>query len=361
MSFKLQKYTNPDFNKEPFSSWPDAKITLVEKDGVAPDNFHALSIYPEYFKIEGKWILVREGRMDCVPIVRPDGTIHAVEFRSIKAGDRAVEGRTEDGSEGIYVYTEGFSNEESKKEIFTFRSGRSRETAYTKDYNQLYELLKYERENGHILWVLGPAVVFDHNSRNAMSLLIEQGFAHAILAGNALATHDLEAGLLGTALGQNISSQQSMENSHYNHLDIINKARSAGSLEKLIDKENIKNGVIYSALKKNIPFVLAGSIRDDGPLPTVVENVYEAQDIMRQHIRKATTLICLATQLHTIAAGNMTPSYIERNGEIRPIYFYNVDVSEFAVNKLRDRGSLLVTTIVTNVQDFLVNLKSNLV
>ena len=105
---------------------------------------------------------------------------------------------------------------------------------------------------------------------------------------------------------------------------------------------------------------MAGSIRDDGPLPSIWANVYEAQDEMRKHIKKATTLICLATQLHTIASGNMTPTYTERDGKIRPIYIYAVDIAEFALNKLRDRGSLEVTTIVANVQDFLVNVNNNL-
>lgn len=112
--------------------------------------------------------------------------------------------------------------------------------------------------------------------------------------------------------------------------------------------------------KNNVPIVLAGSIRDDGPLPIVISDVYKAQDTMRSHIKKATTVICLATQLHSIATGNMTPSYRVIDDKIRPIYFYSVDVSEFAVNKLRDRGSLEVTTIVTNIQDFLVKLKENL-
>jgi hypothetical protein len=151
-----------------------------------------------------------------------------------------------------------------------------------------------------------------------------------------------------------------MKDGHYNHLDLLNKARRAGSIEKLIEEENIDNGLIYACVKNNVPIVLGGSIRDDGPLPIVISDVYQAQNEMRKHTRKATTVICLATQLHSIATGNMTPSYTVVNGEVRPVYIYSVDVSEFAVNKLRDRGTLEVSTIVTNVQDFLVNLKNNL-
>jgi lysine-ketoglutarate reductase/saccharopine dehydrogenase-like protein (TIGR00300 family) len=361
MSFRLPHFTPPDLNREPFLSAPDAMLAKVEQNGVAPDNFHAMSIYPEYFKINGKWILASQSRMDCAPVLAQDGSIQIIEFRNLKIGDQVVLGRTEDASEGIYVYAEGFASKDGNTDLFAFRSGRSRETAFSKDYNNLYDLLRYEREHGYVVWVLGPAVVFDYDSRLALAALIENGYVNAILAGNAMTTHDLEASILGTALGQNTYTQESQPNGHYNHLDVINWARKAGSIEKLIDTANIKEGVVYSALKNNVPLVLAGSIRDDGPLPPILANVYNAQDEMRKYTRQATTLICLATQLHTIAAGNMTPAYTEREGEIRPVYIYSIDVAEFAVNKLRDRGSLEVTTIVTNVQDFLVNLKNNLV
>jgi lysine-ketoglutarate reductase/saccharopine dehydrogenase-like protein (TIGR00300 family) len=361
MKFELPVFTPPDFSQQHLLSAPDAKFLEVNKAGVAPKNFHAMSIYPEYFKINGHWILAKESRMDCVPVLTENNTIKIIEFRNLKVGDQVCVGRTEDGSEGIYVYAGGFKSKDSQIDLFAFRSGRSRETAYSKDYNNLYELLKYEKDHGYIVWVLGPAVVFDYDSRHALSNLIHGGYAHAILAGNAMATHDLEAGFFGTALGQNIYTQESQVNGHYNHLDLINAVRDAGSIQAFIEQENIREGVVHAAVVNNVPVVLAGSIRDDGPLPPVLGNVYTAQDEMRKHIRKATTLICLATQLHTIASGNMTPSYIERDHTLRPVYLYYVDIAEFAVNKLRDRGSLEVKTIVTNVQDFLVNVKNNLV
>jgi lysine-ketoglutarate reductase/saccharopine dehydrogenase-like protein (TIGR00300 family) len=360
MSFHLDQFSPPDFSREPFLSAPNVHLANVMKDGVAPQNFHAMSIYPEYFKIQGQWILASESRMDCVPVLKEDCSIKVVEFRNLKIGDYVVLGRTEDASEGIYVYAEGFASKDGNTDLFAFRSGRSRETAYSKDYNNLYDLLRYEKDHGYIVWVLGPAVVFDYDSRAALAALIENGYVHSILAGNALATHDLEASILGTALGQNTYTQESQLNGHYNHLDVINRARDAGSLEALINSEKIQEGIVYTAIKKRVPLILAGSIRDDGPLPPVLANVYEAQDEMRKHTRKATTLICLATQLHTIAAGNMTPAYTECEGIIRPVFIYSIDVAEFAVNKLRDRGSLEVTTIVTNVQDFLVNVSNNL-
>ena len=129
----------------------------------------------------------------------------------------------------------------------------------------------------------------------------------------------------------------------------------AGSIPAFLDSGAVKDGIIYECVKKGVPFVLAGSIRDDGPLPEVYADVYAAQDAMRAEVRKATTVICMASALHTIATGNMTPSYRVVDGTVRPLYFYSVDVSEFAVNKLRDRGSLAVRTLVTNAQDFIVH------
>jgi hypothetical protein len=312
--------------------------------------------------VNGVWLLAEESRMDCLVILRDAEStpwLDIVEFRRLKRGDAVVIGRTEDGSEGIYVDNKAFVEKDSG-EIFAFRTGRSRETAYSRDYNELYELLCHEREHGTIVWVLGPAVSFDYDSRIVLSTLIEKGYVHALLAGNALATHDLEGSLFNTALGQDIYTQKGRPLGHYNHLDLINQAYKHGSLAKLIENEKIDDGIIHAALKKGIPIVLAGSIRDDGPLPSVYGDVYEAQDAMRACLRKATTVIAMATQLHTIAVGNMTASYIVKNKQVRPVYFYTIDISEFTVNKLRDRGTLSVISIVTNVQDFLVHLKNNL-
>lgn len=362
MGFKLREYTEPNFNEDRFIKAPNASVELVIKDGVAPDNYHANSIYPEYFKVNDKWVLAKESRMDCVVRINENDEPEVVEFRKLKVGDKVVVGRTEDASEGIYLYPDGFyKSGTSEQDVFAFRSGRSRETSYTKDYENLYDLLKYEKENGYIVWVLGPAAVFAKGARDAMAELVNSGYVDAFFGGNAVATHDLEAGMFHTALGQDIYTQESRKDGHYHHLDLLNKARRAGSIENLIEQENINDGIIHACVKNNIPIVLGGSLRDDGPLPIVIGDVYKAQDEMRKHVSKATTVICLATQLHSIATGNMTPSYRVIDGNVRPVHFYSVDVSEFAVNKLRDRGSLEVTTIVTNVQDFLVKLKENLV
>lgn len=360
MSFALRKFTPPNFKEEKFVIAPDAVLRRAPKDGVAPEKYHAMSIFPEYFKINGEWLLAEESRMDCVAVYE-NKRITVKEFRHIKEGELIVTGRTENCQEGIFVYPDGFGERKSENDVFAFRQGRSRETAFSKDYDELYELLKHDRENGKIVWVMGPAFTFDKDARDAFSSLIQRGYVHAVLAGNALATHDLEAAYLNTALGQNIYTQESQPSGHYNHLDTINRVRYYGTIKEFIKNENIHNGIIYNCEKYNVPYVLAGSIRDDGPLPPVHADVYEGQDFMREQVRNATTVICMATTLHTIATGNMTPSYrVMADGTVRQVYFYCVDIAEFAVNKLSDRGSLSARGIVTNVQDFIVNLSKEL-
>jgi lysine-ketoglutarate reductase/saccharopine dehydrogenase-like protein (TIGR00300 family) len=359
--FTMAKYKKPDFSKECFKLAPNAKIEYVEIKGVAPENYHATSVYPEYYKVNDCWILPENARMDGVPVLIDEKNIVVKEFRNLEIGDRAIVGRNDDGSEGIFLHSNGFIDEDKEKDVFSFRSGRSRETAFSKDYENLYNLLQHEKEHGKIVWVLGPAAVFDYKSRAAMASLIDNGYAHAIFGGNAVATHDLEGALFNTALGQDIWTQDSKPNGHYHHLDVINKVRKVGSIEKFIEEYNIQDGLMHACVKNNVDYVLAGSIRDDGPLSGVISDVYEAQDQMRNHIKSATTVIGLATQLHTIATGNMTPTYTIKDGEVRPIFIYAVDVSEFVLNKLKDRGTLEVTTIVANIQDFLFKLNSQLV
>ncbi len=355
--FTLPRYRKPNFNIPSLAQAPNVKTAMVEMEGVAPDGYHSTSMYPEYFKINGEWKLIDDTRMDCVPVIERNGTLQAKEFRRLHIGDTVILGRTEDGSEGIYLYTEGFAMEESKSDAFAFRSGRSRETSFTNDYLRLAELLKHDRDNGHIVWVLGPAAVFDEESRNAMEFMVENGYCHVVFGGNAVATHDIEGALFHTALGQDLSTTANLPNGHYHHLDAINLIHRLGSAEEAVRQGYIQNGLVYRCVKKNVPMVLAGSIRDDGPLPQVVSSTTKVQDAMRAHTKKATTIVCLATQLHTIATGNLTPSYVVRDGEVRPVFIYAVDVSEFVLNKIRDRGTLEVTTIVANIQDFLFKLK----
>ena len=172
-----------DLQKELMNA-PDAVFLPAPKDGVAPDRYHAMSIFPEYFKVNGAWLLAEESRMDCVAVLEDDKIV-VREFRLLKAGDLVAVGRTEQGEDGIYVYPDGFREEKEAREAFAFRQSRSRETAFSRDYDELYELLRHEKEHGKIVWVMGPAFAFDHDARKAFSSLIEGGYVDAVMAGKA--------------------------------------------------------------------------------------------------------------------------------------------------------------------------------
>ncbi|MGC8495163.1 MAG: hypothetical protein ACP5SH_25885 [Syntrophobacteraceae bacterium] len=361
--FTLPKFTPPDFTAPSLREAPPAQFRAVEKAGTAPEGYHATSIYPEYFHVRnGEWVLAKESRMDCVALLKDGGEIEVKEFRRLAPGDLVACGRQENGEEGILVHTDAFQWQRPEQEKFAFRTGISRETSFSYDYDELYNLLEHDREEGFLLWVLGPAVTFDKDSRDSLIAMINEGFVHGLLAGNALATHDIEAALFGTALGQDIYTKIHARLGHYKHLDAINRIRQAGSIKAAVESGVLTEGIMASLVKRDVPFVLAGSIRDDGPLPDVFINTSEAQDRMRVLARKATTVIAMATQLHSIATGNMVPSYrVMEDGTVRPVYFFIIDMSEFAANKLADRGSLTARSILTNTQDFVVNLHRKLV
>jgi hypothetical protein len=182
---KFPKYIEPDFTKEPFISAPDVKTEKAGKNYL-PINFYATTIYPEYFKINGQWKLAEESRMDSCVICREDGRLDVVEQRNVKAGDMVILGRSERCEEGIYLHVNGF--DEGSGEIddqFKFRANRSRETAFARDYQNIYDLFEYERDHGKIVFVMGPACSFDYDSRRAMQSLTEKGYVHGLLAGNA--------------------------------------------------------------------------------------------------------------------------------------------------------------------------------
>lgn len=360
MPFEPTPYCAPDFSEKRFRDAPNVTVREAPLDAVAPEGFHATGVFPEYFKVNGSWLLAEDSRMDSVAVLA-NNKIEVIELRKLKQGDKVICGRTENGEEGIFMHTTGFGETNDTADHFAFRLGRSRETAFSRDYDELYDLLRYERDHGHVVWVMGPAFSFNGFSRDAFAKIIRAGYVDAVLAGNALATHDLEGGYLHTALGQDIDTQVNQAGGHYNHLDTINRVKYHGSIKSFIEHEHIDTGIMHALEEAQVPYVLAGSIRDDGPLPSVYGNVYEAQNAMRDQVRKATTVICLATMLHTIATGNMTPSYrVLEDGTVRQVHFYCVDIDEFAVNKLIDRGSLGSRGIVTNAQDFIANVAKGL-
>jgi len=357
----LPVYTPPDFSRPDLVAAPPVRALPAPADGVLPPGFHATSNHPEYIRLaDAQWLLAREGRMDAVMVLRGD-RLEIVEPRLVQAGDPVVVGRSENGEEGIFVHSDGFGTAAGPEDKFAFRTRGSRESPFSRSYDTLYEILRHDRDQGYIVWVLGPAVAFDRDSREAMQLLVEEGYCHALLAGNALATHDLEAALFGTALGQDIYTRIQRPGGHHNHLDAINEVRRRGSIGRAITELGLTDGIMAACEQGQVPYVLAGSIRDDGPLPGVISDACGAQDAMRSHVRRATTVIALATQLHAIAVGNMLPGYqCAADGTLRPVFFYVVDMSEFSVDKLANRGSSQVVPVLTNAQDFMVNLRRNL-
>jgi hypothetical protein len=290
--------------------------------------------------------------------------LEVVEARRLLEGEMVAVGRSEEGQQGIFVHTTGFDTPGgSGREKFAFRTRGTRESPFSASYESLYELLRHDRDHGSIVWVAGPAIAFDKDSRESLAALIEAGFCHALLAGNALATHDLEAGHYGTGLGQDVYNQRIVPGGHYHHLDILNSVRKEGSMRAAVDQWTTdRPGIMAALLRRGIPYVLAGSIRDDGPLPEVMADVYAAQDAMREHARKATTVVAMATQLHSIAFGNQLPGYrVMEDGSVRPVILVVVDTTEFSADKLANRGSGQARAFLTNVQDFLINLRRNLV
>ncbi|MDO5717655.1 MAG: hypothetical protein Q4P34_01605 [Tissierellia bacterium] len=349
-------FNPPNFNDPKYKSAKSVNFLEVQKDGVAPENFYLTTHLPTYYKLEDKWILPEHNSLNCVAVI--DESIRIKEIRELKIGDKVVVGRTTDGSDGILIYKEGFNK--SVYENF----GHSVESSFSTNYDLLFKLMKYEKENkGHIVWVLGPSVVFDYDTRIALTHLAEAGFVNCLLGGNAIATHDLEGGYLNTALGQNIYTQENMPMGHYNHLDLLNEVRKSGSIKSFIDEGNVKNGFIKKLTEMDIPFVLAGSIRDDGPLPEVYSDVEDSIMKMKEQLNKATLVICLATMLHSVSAANLCSSYtVRENGMISPVYVYSIDVTENVTRKIAAaREMMAVRSIVTNVQDFVVNCERALI
>ncbi len=358
MTFEEKKYIAPDFNNSFLENAPDVTLVACPDDGIAPENFHALSIFPEYFKVNGKWILAKNSRMDTVAVIDNEPGkehIEIVEFRRLKKGDLVAIGRTEDGTEGIYLHSDGFVQDDKSSDKFAFRSGRSRETAFSIDYDRLYEILKLEKKrSGKITWILGTSIALDQATRNSLVSIIEKGLVDTIICGNSLAAFDLEMASFNSVWGQKVFTSE--QNSFFNFAETINMVRDFGSIKSFVESGIPKNGFVKACIEHGVNLVLVPSIRDRLLLPDTHVDVYKAQDAMREKIKETSVIIMVSSILLSIASGNMTPSYNVFDDEVRPIYMYMVDIQEFAVNKLSDRGTLTAKTVVTNAQDFMRNI-----
>lgn len=358
MGYKIPELTLPNFKEEKYKNAQPVKMAKVEKDGVAPDDFYLTSHMPTFYKVEDEWLLPEHNSLNCVAVYK-DGKIVVTEIRELKKGDEVVLGKEASLENGILVYREGFPSY-----IYSI-PGKAVETSFSKDYETLFDLMQQERdsEDGYIVWVLGPSVVFDYDTRKALNQLAENGYIDCMLGGNAMCTHDLEGGFLQTSLGQNIYTQENVPMGHYNHLDLLNEVRTAGSIKNFIASGNVKDGIIKTLSDMDIPFVLSGSIRDDGPLPEVIGDTDRALTETKKQLDKATLIICIATMLHSLSVGNMASSYrIRKDGRITPVYMYSVDVTENVVHKVGAARELMAfVPMVTNVQDFVVNCEKALV
>ncbi|HEX7119164.1 MAG TPA: hypothetical protein VF212_10265 [Longimicrobiales bacterium] len=347
-------YRRPDFRQARLAGAPDARFVPAPADGVLPDGFFSTTNLPTYVKVAGEWRVPTAPRMDAAIVLDPDGTLRIVEGRYVTAGQPVAVGLAEDGSEGIYVHATGFTADhaDAGDDEFQFMSSEvSREKPV--DYAEMARLIVEEkRRGGHVVWVVGPAVLHSRG-RDVLTWFIENGYVHALLGGNAVGVHDIEQALLGTTLGMDRSGRP-VSGGHAFHMRAINQIRAAGSIRAAVEQGVLREGIMHACVTHDVPFILAGSIRDDGPLPDTITDVVRAQELMREHARRTTLAIMIATALHTIAFGNMLPAYVaDADGEIRPLTTIAVDSSEFVVNKLKDRGTHQAFGVITNAQDFL--------
>jgi lysine-ketoglutarate reductase/saccharopine dehydrogenase-like protein (TIGR00300 family) len=341
----------PDFSQPPFAGAPDARFAPLPADGVLPEGFFSTSNLPTYIKLRGRWLAPIRPRMDCV-VVERDGSLETIEPRRLGKGEMVAMGDAEDGTEGIVVHAQGFLGGGHGANEFRFMSTEvSRERPV--NYEELAARVGEEkRRGGYLIWVVGPALVHSR-ARSDFEWFIRNGYVQAVLAGNAVAVHDIEAAIFGTTLGMSNTGQPT-EGGHGLHMRAINRVRASGSIECAVETGLVRSGIMHTLVTQRIPFVLAGSIRDDGPLPGVYGDTLAAQDAMREHTVKATGAIFVATALHAIAVGNMLPAfYLDGNGAPAPLMTICVDQTEFVVNKLKDRGTHQAYGVVTNAQDFM--------
>jgi lysine-ketoglutarate reductase/saccharopine dehydrogenase-like protein (TIGR00300 family) len=313
-----------------------ARTESAPRDGVLPDTFYSTSNQPTAVRIGEAWLDVEDIEMDCGVLV-DGGRARCVAVTDVQAGDRIVVGH-----DGIKVSPVERSR---SKEIFGFMT--SSVSAEKPKHLIIRELARTMREirarDGRICMVAGPAVI--HTGAGVhLSRLIASGWIDVLFAGNALAAHDIESQFFGTSLGINLRDGLPVESGHEHHIRAINRIRGAGGIREAVATGMLRGGVMYEAVRRGITVVLAGSVRDDGPIPEVVVDMIEAQRRMRQGLRGVELCIMCASMLHAIATGNMLPAATKT---------VCVDINPSVVTKLADRGSSQTLGLVTDVESFL--------
>jgi lysine-ketoglutarate reductase/saccharopine dehydrogenase-like protein (TIGR00300 family) len=314
----------------------DADLRTVERDRCAPEDFYSTTNYRTYVRLGSLWVEVQNQRMDALLVVQ--GTeAWCRRLRDIRAGDHVVI-----GMRGIRVVPE---SKERDRLAFAFMSnGISSERQVQTAVKQTAALIEQARSAGQKIVVVAGPVVVHTGGAGPLSRLIREGYVSALLSGNALGVHDIEAALLGTSLGIRQSDGRQEEHGHRNHMRAINAINHCGNIRGAVDSGRLRSGVMYECVRANVPFVLAGSLRDDGPLPDTITDMNQAQDAYAQQLQGAGLVLCLGSMLHSIATGNMLPSWVK---------IVCVDINPAVATKVSDRGTGQAVGVVTDVGLFL--------
>jgi len=323
----------------------DVVSERVEQDGVLPEKFYSTTNLPTQVRLNGQWITVEGIEMDVAVIVdREQNRAYCRPMHDVLIGDNVVVGH-----DGIRV--QPYARERERETFAFMQSDVSSEKTKVSSIHTIARQMKEVRaRDGKILFVLGPAVIHTGAGRYVADL-IRHDYVQVIFGGNAIITHDIESSLFGTSLGVDLKAGEQVEGGHRNHLRAINAIRAVGSVEKAIEVGLLRSGITYEAVKKNVPMILAGSVRDDGPMPGVLSDMQEAQHRMREQIPGVEMTLMIATMLHAIATGNMLPAHI------RTVV---VDINQSVVTKLADRGSFQALGLVTDAELFLRELRNAL-
>jgi lysine-ketoglutarate reductase/saccharopine dehydrogenase-like protein (TIGR00300 family) len=323
----------------------DCVTVAADLDGAFPEGFYSTTNYRTQVRLGGEWIDVEDQEMDCGILVDAEGTAaRCVAMVDVRTGDRIVVGR-----QGLRVFP---AETMARQNLFEFMASPvSSEKPKGVTVREIASAMRRTRDGGEkILAVLGPAIVHT-GSVEHICQLIRTGYLNVLFAGNALATHDIEQALFGTSLGISLTHGLPTEEGHEHHLRAINTMRRLGGIKKAVERGVLKSGIMYECVKHNIPFLLAGSIRDDGPLPEVVTDTLEAQRRMRELIHGVGFALMMATALHAIATGNLLPAWVR---------VACVDINPATVTKLTDRGSVQTVGVVTDAEPFLRSLVAEL-
>jgi len=322
----------------------DAEIEAVERDRCAPVDFYSTTNHRTLVRVDGQWITVDRQRMDALVVVSGN---HAEcrRLRDVRAGDRVVI-----GMRGIRVVPEF---KERDRLAFAFMSqGVSSERQVETAVRETAVLVHQAMDSGRKVIVVGGPVVVHTGGVTPLCRLIRHGFVHALLSGNALGVHDAEAAICGTSLGVRLNDGRQEEHGHRNHMRAINAIYRSGGIRQAVEDGMLSKGVLYECVKAGVPFVLAGSLRDDGPLPETITDMNEAQDAYAEQLVDAGLVLCLGTMLHSIATGNMLPSSVK---------IVCIDINPAVVTKVSDRGTGQAVGVVTDVGLFLDQLAKALV